>query len=105
MKNNQVVLNLEEYNRLRDFETEIKKGNTVINWDRDWDHHHQSGASSFVSTDEAVKKIALQNEIAEKEINELRNKIWNLEHLAEKKYTMANIKHISVREFRKWKKQ
>jgi SepF-like predicted cell division protein (DUF552 family) len=104
---NTVVLSLDEYNHLRDFEKAIEEGNTVeiySNFYINVNHcgERQSGYSTklrLYSTDEVVKKIAEENAV-------LVSKLAELEEKNEpKEKAISEIKRMSVSEFRRWRRQ
>ena len=101
MKNNQVILDLETYNRLRDFHTDITGGKTIIGYDASYDDRH------IFTTDEAVKLLMTENDALDSKVIELNHKIWMLENpgVLSKKSTLNDVKDMSVREFRKWRKK
>jgi len=92
MKNNQVILSLEDYNGLRDFEREIEKGNTFRLW-TGWGEELK-----YISTDETVKEISEINKKLSAEIIELKHKDKS------KLKTFNDIKKMSIWQFIKWRK-
>ncbi len=101
MENNQVTLNLKDYNKLRDFKTEIEKGNTLHSWESNtWGDGYV-----WVTADEAVKCIINENKNAAKEIKKLKEQIWDLKHPESKKITIKDIEKMSVWEFIKWRRK
>jgi len=99
MKNNQVTLNLEEYNRLRDFETEIKKGFIAVI------HTGSYSCTEYIDKDKAVQEIAEQNKKLHEKIDELDAELFDFKNGNIKEITITDVKEMSVRQFRKWKKQ
>lgn len=105
---NTVVLSLDEYNHLRDFEKAIEEGNTVEIYNGHNCNYSFNGVNSghsyfpklkLISTDEAVKKIAEENAV-------LVSKLAELEEKNEpKEKAISEIKRMSVSEFRRWRRQ
>ena len=92
MKKNTVLLAVKKYNELRDFKQKIEESKTLV---------IVSGYNflekEFISTEEAVEKIAEANKILQKENKDLRSD--NLRGI-----TINDIKKMSYWEFRKWRK-
>ena len=111
MEKNTVLLSLERYNELRDFETNIKKNNTLIleSW-RGYD------LRKFVSTDSLLKaaveeankfhkefeKLEMELKLTKQELEKARKLIPKTED--KKEITIEDIKKMSYWEFKKWKK-
>ena len=90
MEANTVILSIEDYNYLRDFEKEIKANHAIrILW------NYQSHDEIY-TMDDAVIKIAKANE-------KLKYEIHKLKHPETKQPTIEEIKAMSWRKFRKWK--
>lgn len=95
---NTVVLSLDEYNQLRDFKKAIENGNSIEIYNGIISYANcNSYAPRLIiySTDEAVKRIAEENAVL----------LSKLEKLEAEKEPEEKIKRMSVREFRKWRKQ
>lgn len=94
---NTVVLSLDEYNELRDFKIGIQEGNTLVIYDGRHSYYENIYYKTleFVSTDEAVKRIAEENAVL----------LSKLKELHKEKEPEEKIKRMSVREFRKWRRQ
>ena len=114
MEMNTVYLDVETYNRLRDFKREIETGNTIYVKNR-----NSRSDETYISTDEAVKQITDVNselikiiENATKTINDLKyeykdfnlisnrnsellNKIKNLEEENKALKTSSSVKLIN----------
>jgi hypothetical protein len=117
MEANTVILALPEYNALRDFKTELEKGNTYRTQDFQTPYYNGCVVYPtvlFVSTDDAVKEIATrnknlldQNEELKKEINLLKNPptVQSPSNLDEANRIIKEVKKMSVWEFRKWRKK
>lgn len=92
MKENTVILELEIYNEMRDFNKAIKESNTYrVFWK--WDEF----ASTTYTKDQATIKIIEANIELQKEIEELKN--------PKGKLTINEIKQMSWWEFRKWRRK
>lgn len=96
---NTATLNLFEYNELRDFKKEIEKGNTYHTSNYYQGMGLYQYQNQFISTDEAVKKIAEENASLLKEIQVLKDKD------KPKGKTIEEVKKMSIWQFRKWRKQ
>jgi len=113
MEANTVILALSEYNALRDFKTELEKGNTyrTLDYQQIYSGQYLQGVS-FVSTDEAVKEITSKNEVLSKQIQDLEVKIQTLNYSAagspkiiyKTELTIKDVKKMSIWEFLKWRK-
>jgi hypothetical protein len=108
MEVNTVVLALGEYNALRDFKTNLEKGNThrYIGYQQ-VSNYVSAQVVCFVTTDEAVKEAVVANEKLTEEISKLTNRINELEHpmASPKEISVDYMKKMSIWEFRKWRKQ
>ncbi len=92
MEKNTINLSVEEYNEMRDFNEDIKKGNSVrVFWG------YNSYDTELYTTDEAVKMIAEANDKLKTEIDELRNP-------EKKQPSFDELKEMSWWQFRKWKR-
>lgn len=86
MAKNTVILSIEEYNRLRDFETEIKSGKILTLFSGFY-----SSSSQFFTDSEIVKLVSEENNDLRREIDEL---------LIQRK----KVKKMSIWQFLKWRK-
>ena len=111
MEKNTVLLSLERYNELRDFETNIKKDNTLVleSW-REYD------IKKFVSTNSLLKaaveeankfhkefeKLEMELKLTKQELEKACKLIPKTED--KKEITIEDIKKMSYWEFKRWKK-
>lgn len=84
---NTVILDVYEYNRLRDFEKEINAGNAY------W--CFSSYNYKLLTVNEAIKKLAEDN----KDLKELNNE---LREVKKKEHTVEEIKRMSFWKLLKW---
>ena len=91
-RNNTVSLDLETYNKLRDFRDGITK-NGAITVFYGWNSWEQQ----LYTKDEAIISLAKANE-------ELKAKIEELKHTDKKQPTIEEIRKMSWWQFRKWKR-
>lgn len=85
MAKDTVILPIEEYNRLRDFEIEIKSGKILS---------ISMGFSTYVNfhtEDKIIEELVKEN-------NELRDSLWY------KGKTVYDVSRMSIWEFLKWRK-
>ena len=108
MEANTVVLALGEYNALRDFKTNLEKGNTYryIGYQQ-VSNYAQVQVTCFVTTDEAVKEAMGVSEKLTEEISKLTNRINELEHpmASPKEISVDYMKKMSMRQFLKWRNE
>jgi hypothetical protein len=90
MEKDTVLLDVDKYNELRDFKEQMQAGKTLLIIDTRWTFRKE-----FVTESEAVKVIANDNAILQKEIKRLT---------APKEITINDLKKMSYWEFRKWRK-
>jgi hypothetical protein len=90
MEKDTVLLDVEKYNELRDFKKQMQEGKTLVITDTRWTYRKE-----FVTESEAVKEIANDNAILQKEIERLTTP---------KEITINDLKKMSYWEFRKWRK-
>jgi len=83
MEKDTVVLNIRDYNELRDFKQYIEKNYTLK-----VSNFHYSRIDTYITKDEAVKEVV-------DKLNEATVKLKEID----------DIKNMSYWEFRKWKKQ
>jgi hypothetical protein len=86
MQANTVLLKVEEFNELRDFKKEIKKGYTYVLKSK-----NSAIWNVFVATDEAIKDLAEINDSLFKEITQM------------KEHEYDNVKKMSIYQFLKLK--
>jgi len=103
MEANTVILNLGDYNSLRDFRDEMEKGHTyyVIEYTG---YCGYTNIYRFVSTDEAVRIISEFNEKLQKRISDLQIEIYDLKN-PKKEITIEQIKKMSLWQFLKWRRK
>lgn len=103
MEANTVILNLGDYNSLRDFRDEMEKGHTyyVIEYTG---YCEYTNTYRFVSTDEAVRIISEFNEKLQKRISDLQIEIYDLKN-PKKEITIEQIKKMSLWQFLKWRRK
>lgn len=108
MEANTVVLSLSEYNALRDFKTNLEKGNTYRTCDyrRVYNGEYLQG-TTFVSTDEAVKEVTAICEQLTQKIEELGKENLELRQGVVKGWDKETekVKKMSIWEFLKWRKR
>lgn len=111
MEKNTVLLSLERYNELRDFETNIAKNNTLIL--ESWKGYD---LRKFVSTDSLLKaaveesnkfhkefeKLEMELKLTKQELEKACKLIPKIED--KKEITIEDIKKMSYWEFKRWKK-
>ena len=111
MEKNTVLLSLERYNELRDFETNITKNNTLIL--ESWRGYE---LRKFVSTDSLLKdaveeankfheefeKLEMELKLTKQELEKACKLIPKIED--KKEITIEDIKKMSYWEFKRWKK-
>lgn len=85
---NIVILSLEEYNRLMDFEKEIKSGKAFT-----LESGFYSSSSQFYTQEQIIEKIVDEG-------NELRRRF---DELLRNKQSISHIKKMSIWQFLKWK--
>ena len=101
MEKDTVVLSVEKYNELRDFQREVKAGK-VFSLCRSWAGHYSGKTVHFYTENEVLKEFETENK-------ELRSKVINLETKIEKsgnkelkEISINDLKKMSYWEFRKW---
>ena len=89
MKKSNVTLDLDEYNELRDFKTNIEEGNTI----RVYDYYLSSGYSvhqdtkiDYITKDDSIKEIHGLLNSANKKVKELEEEIKTLNTKRKKWY-------------------
>ena len=107
MEKDHVVLKLDSYNRLRDFRSKILKGEVLK-----ISSHDFTSTQKFYTTDKVIRELTLQNERAQRTIGEFKRKIAELEkrffdytHPATKTLTLKDVKKMTTREFKRWRKK
>lgn len=90
MEKNTVTISLEDYNHLRDFESEVRKGCTFLRWRGGY-------YGQYLTKDEAVISIMRECELLQIEIEKLKT--------TEKKpdLQISDIKKMSIWQFLKWR--
>lgn len=92
MEKNTIILSVEDYNEMRDFNENVKANNAVsVFWN--WNKYQ----TRMYTQNEAVIEIAKANESLKEKIEELKNP-------DKKQPSIDEIKAMSWRKFRKWKK-
>jgi len=94
METNVVTLELEEYNRLRDFEKDVNDYKTIIIETTKWDY-----CKKIITESEAVKIVANINVKLQEENNVLKDEVEYL-----KNYNFDQFRYMSIWEFLKWRK-
>jgi hypothetical protein len=102
MEANTVILNLGEYNSLRDFRDGIEKGHTY--YILEYTYCGYTMTYKFVSPDDAVKLASEINDKLMDSIKKLEEEIINLKH-PKKDVTIDQVKQMSIVEFIKWKRK
>ena len=107
MEANTVILSLPEYNALRDFKENIEKGNTFRTIEYSTNSYMSQSSiiiPLFVTTDEAVKEIARQNDTLSKELAKVSAEIYELKNPKPKDLTLKDVKKMSIWKFLKWRR-
>lgn len=89
MEKDTVLLDIEKYNDLRDFQNKVSEGYIEV--------YSNSERTYFTTKDKAIEKIAKINA-------ELISKLKKLKYPESEKKTLKDVKEMSVREFKKWRK-
>lgn len=110
MSKNTVTLELEEYNKLRDFKKEIENGKVL-------EIAYYTGAYDFTkyvkfyTEDELITKLSEQykelqaeNKQLQDNIKELKGNIKQIETIKPKEISIDDVKKMTCREFRKWRR-
>lgn len=104
MEKNTVILDAETYNQLRDFRTNIEKGNTAFSY-------NGYTSKTFITTNDAISSVIADNNSLKKmndahkeEVALLWKKIDELKSPKEKEITIEEIQKMNIFEFAKWKK-
>lgn len=102
MEKNTVVIDIETYNKLRDFSIEIRKKGTIV----EFDYHNYK----VYTENEAVEEFVIQNtklkEQHTKRVNKLIDKIHELEKLHKEANTsipISTLSEWSIWKFWNWK--
>lgn len=107
MEANTVILSLPEYNALRAFKENLEKGNTYRTIEYStmpYNSYQCLTIPVFITTDEAVKEIARENETLSKHVADLSAENYKLKHPETREVTLNDVRRMSIWEFRKWKK-
>ena len=99
MDKNTIVLDLEEYNKLRDFKEAIEKGNSFFVYSGNYNGY------KVVTTDEAVKQLIKINNDNNEQKNKLVQQLYNCQHPESKVFTIEDVKTMSIWKFLKWRKK
>ena len=107
MENNQLVLDLETYNRLRDFNIKILDGEVLRYYDPDGYREEEVG---FITTDRAIKELIGNNKILNSRILELDHTIWKLKNpekvmIHDPNELLKKVYKMTVWEFIKWRRK
>ena len=107
MEKDTVLLDVVKYNDLRDFKKEIEDGFTVVVHSYYVPAYNsnlcvQSSAINYISTDEAVQQIGDANVKLKEQVDALQKVIFELNDKLRNKDEA--LRHMTVREFRKWRK-
>lgn len=109
MDKNTVTLDLEAYNKLRDFKTEIENGKTL-------EVTHFPGPYGFTDVkfyteneiiskfNERCKELQVENTELRNNIKELKENIKQVEVIKPKEISINDVKKMTYWEFRKWRK-
>jgi len=112
MDKNTVLLDLFEYNKLREFKEKIEENNSIKK--EYWLHGHEY--VTYISTDSHIKELIEEGNKLRETTNDLEKKISHLEDdilklnkklpipIVQKDVTLEDIKKMSYWEFRRWKK-
>lgn len=94
MEKNTVLLSLEDYNGLRDFEKKISEGYIEV--------YGNCGLRTYYTTkDKAIKEIAAHNKDLKDKIKELENPTQKIESSI---IVLRRVKKMSIWEFMKWRR-
>ena len=93
MEANTVVLTLRDYQELKDFRDSIEKDGMVISSYR-WGGEQ----TYFYTKEESSKELLLHIRLLEEKVKDLQNP-------PKKEITLGDIKKMSVRDFKRWRKQ
>ena len=109
MEKDTVLLSVEEYNKLIDFQKEteeaIGKGKSYVIENKWGEIGDFCGKRKYFTDNEIIEDFYKKNKSLVKENEELENKIKDMRHnnLMEKVTLMGNLINMSWREFKKWK--
>ena len=101
MEKNTVLLSLEDYNRLRDFHDKVTKGEIPSYVLRDADRWCQH----FYTKDEAINNLEADNEALLTNISDLEIEITKLKYPEMYKPDLKDVKKMTTREFKRWRKK
>ncbi len=105
MENNSVVLKIEDYNYLRDFEKNIVNGKVfVYSSCFGWGGHSET--KQYYTKNKVVTELANNNKSLEKEIDKLKVEIIELKNKKDlqPKTTIEDIKEMSLIQFLRWRR-
>ena len=99
MEKDTVILNLQDYNELRDIKKAVDNKKKIFGW--------LGGMADYVFVDEEdfEKAFVKENEHLNEEIKRLRGKIYNLQHPKKSELSLDEIKKMSLWQFLKWKRR
>ena len=102
MENNQVTLSLNTYNKLRDFEKNIKKNKTV-SIDRYYGVRNERRIERvyYHTESKMVEKIAAANQELSHNIDRLKDQL----KAKPKEITLEDVKKMTTREFKRWRRE
>lgn len=101
MEKDTVLLSLEKYNELRDFQKEVRNGK-VFCISSPWALGGET--TYFCTEDEVIKKFETRNKELEDKIKELENTINKYEYEGIRLMSMDDLKQLSYWEYRKLRK-
>ena len=112
MEKNQVLIDLNDYNNLRDFKKLIEADHTIsVSTTTYWNNQQcQSIVLSFISKDDAIKQIDESKKLLQRNYDDLiKQKDDQIYYLRKQlkinqEISVDDIKKMSYWEFRKWKK-
>ena len=101
MEKDTVLLSVDKYNELRDFQKEVRNGK-VVSISRPWNLGGET--TYFYTEDEVIKKFETRNKEMEDKIKELENTINKYEYEGIRLMSMDDLKQLSYWEYRKLRK-
>lgn len=99
METNTVNLNLRTYNRLRDFEKNIKENNSISLNSYNSDNEYRN--YWYYTQSEMVKMIGKENNILMDKINDLERQLAG----EPKEMTLRDVRKMSIWQFIKWRRK
>lgn len=108
MDKNTVTLGLEEYNKLRDFKKEIENGKTlvILHYPQPYGPYTKFYTENEIITElsEQYKELQAENKQFQDNIKELKENIEQIETIKPKEISIDDVKKMTCREFRKWRR-